>query len=161
MTTNPEAAAAPAEITIARVFDAPRDLVWNVWTDPEHAKQWWGPDNCTTTVFERDLRPGGAIAIDMRGGDGNIVRVTGTYAEVVVPERLVSVAHMETAGEIAFQSRMTVTFEELDGKTTVTVHQAYSKTTSTFRGTEGARVGWSQAFGKLEAYLGSLSGDTN
>ena len=50
---------ADRQIVITRVFDAPRELVWKVWTQPEHVARWWGPRGFTTTVTEMDLRPGG------------------------------------------------------------------------------------------------------
>jgi uncharacterized protein YndB with AHSA1/START domain len=157
MTTNSETAAGSAEFTMTRVFNAPRDLVWKAWTDPAHAKHWWGPIGFTTTVYESDLRPGGAIVRHMRAPDGTIVRSMGTYEEVVAAERLVSSGQLERPGELPFEVRTTVTFQEHDGKTTVAVHQAYSKMTAAAAAAavEGARDGWSQAIGRLEAYLES------
>jgi DNA-binding transcriptional ArsR family regulator len=77
------------EIAITRVFDAPRELVWEAWTNPKQVAQWWGPNGFTTPVCELDLRPGGAIRIDMRGHDGTVYPMTGIYRENVEPERLV------------------------------------------------------------------------
>jgi uncharacterized protein YndB with AHSA1/START domain len=160
MTTNPETATGSAELTVTRVFNAPRDLVWKVWTDPAHAKHWWGPNGFTTTVYESDLRPGGALVRHMRAPDGTVVRSTGTYDEVVAPERLVSSGQLERPGEPAFEIRTSVVFQEHDGKTTVTLHQAYSKMTAAAAAgaAEGARNGWSHSLDRFEAYLESLLG---
>jgi uncharacterized protein YndB with AHSA1/START domain len=158
MTTNPEAAQGSVELTMTRVFNAPRNLVWTVWTEPAHAMQWWGPHGFTTPVYEADLRPGGALVVHMRAPDGTIFPSTGTFEEVVPPERLVMFGEVEIAGEPAFEARTSVTFEEHDGKTTVTVHQAYSKLTAAGAGAvAGAREGWSQQLDRLEAYLSAQS----
>ena len=77
------------ELVLTRVFDAPRELVFKLWTDPKHVAQWWGPHGFTNLVCELDLRPGGAILIDMRGPDGIVYPITGVYQEVVRAERLV------------------------------------------------------------------------
>jgi len=80
------------EITITRVFDAPRELVWQAWTDPGHLARWWGPPGRSTPVdsITVDLRPGGTFRLssidDERGDD---VVTLGTFREVVEPERLV------------------------------------------------------------------------
>lgn len=149
-----------ADLTVTRVFAAPRDLLWTVWTEPAHAERWWGPDGFTTTIVESDLRPGGALVREMRAPDGAIVVATGTYDEVVPPERLVTSGELERPGQPAFGIRTSVVFEEHDGKTTVTVHQTYSKLTPSAAAgaAEGAQVGWPQTFARLEAYLASPEG---
>jgi uncharacterized protein YndB with AHSA1/START domain len=85
------AAAKPAqpELTMTRVFDAPRELVFRAWTDPERLKRWWGPKGFTNPVCEVDVRPGGAIRIHMRGPDGTVYPMTGAFIEIVEAERLV------------------------------------------------------------------------
>ena len=77
------------ELVITRILDAPRELVFNVWTDPKHLAQWWGPRGFTNPVCEVDPHPGGAIRIHMRGPNGAVHPMTGVYQEVVRPERLV------------------------------------------------------------------------
>src|SRR5260370_40570020 len=76
------------DLVLTRVFDAPRELVFKVWTNPKHVAQWWGPHGFTNPVCELDLRPGGAILIHMRGANGIVYPMTGVYQEVVEPERL-------------------------------------------------------------------------
>src|SRR5579864_4389397 len=77
---------------MTRVFDAPRKVVFAAWTDPKQMAQWWGPTGFTTPVCELDVRPGGAIRIDMRAPDGTIYPMTGVYKEIVPPERIVFTA---------------------------------------------------------------------
>ena len=77
------------DLVLTRVFDAPRDLVWKVWTDPAHIQQWWGPKGFTNPRCEWNARSKGSIRIDMRGPDGAIYPMSGTFQELVEPERIV------------------------------------------------------------------------
>jgi uncharacterized protein YndB with AHSA1/START domain/predicted enzyme related to lactoylglutathione lyase len=79
------------EITITRVLDAPRELVWKSWTEPEQLAQWWGPEGWSTAVdsVTMDVRPGGEFSLTSTNPDGDEMPVRGTYREVVAPERLV------------------------------------------------------------------------
>jgi uncharacterized protein YndB with AHSA1/START domain len=142
---------------MTRVFNAPRALVWAVWTDPKHATHWWGPHGFTTPVYEADLRSGGAFRVHMRAPDGTIFPNVGTFEEVVAPERLVMFGVVEIGGSVAFEARTTVTFEERGATTAVIVHQAYLNVTAAGADAiSGAREGWTQQFERFEAYLGGL-----
>ncbi len=77
------------DFVITRVFDAPRDLVFEAWTEPKHMKQWWGPRIFTNNVAEMDVRPGGAYRLVMRGDNGVEYPITGIFREIVKPARLV------------------------------------------------------------------------
>jgi uncharacterized protein YndB with AHSA1/START domain len=77
------------DLTITRLIDVPRPLVWKVWTTPEHLKKWWAPKPVETTECEIDLRPGGAFRTVMRLPDGQEMPVAGVYLEVVENRRLV------------------------------------------------------------------------
>src|SRR5258708_9857059 len=89
-TKNKPAAKSPKqELILIRTFDAPRKLVWKAWIDPKHLEQWWGPRGFTSPVCQVDVRPGGAMRIDMRGPDGTVYPMTGVYQEVIEPERIV------------------------------------------------------------------------
>src|SRR5580700_2538193 len=77
------------EVTITRLFDAPRELVFQAWTDPQHLAQWWGPKGFSNPICEADARPGGAWRIVMRGPDGAKYPCGGVYREIVESERLV------------------------------------------------------------------------
>ena len=77
------------EMTLIRMYDAPRERVFEAWTDPELLARWWGPDDYITPVCELDVRPGGDILIHMQGPDGTVMPVNDKYHEVIEPERLV------------------------------------------------------------------------
>jgi uncharacterized protein YndB with AHSA1/START domain len=105
------------EIVMTRVFDAPRSLVFEAFTKPEHVKHWWGIRNMTLPVCEMDLRPGGAWRRVLRKPDGTEVTFKGVYREVVPPERLVYTECYDDPGVGSPEWLTTVTFEEQDGKT--------------------------------------------
>jgi uncharacterized protein YndB with AHSA1/START domain len=88
-TTEKNSSTADREIASTRVFDAPRDLVFEAWTSPEHVAQWWGPNGFTTTTQSMDVRPGGEWIFVMHGPDGTDYKNHIVYREVVSPERLV------------------------------------------------------------------------
>lgn len=106
------------EIVMTRVFNAPRELVFKVWTDPNLIPQWWGPRSLTTTVDKMDVRPGGLWRFVQQGPDGNEYAFNGVYREIAPPERIVSTFEFE--GMPGHVSVETVTFEEHEGKTRVT-----------------------------------------
>ncbi|HJP63561.1 MAG TPA: SRPBCC domain-containing protein [Mucilaginibacter sp.] len=78
------------ELVITRMFDAPRELVYRVWTEAEHVKKWWGPKPFTNPVCEIDLKPGGRFHYVMRSPDGQDFPMMGTFIEIVPDERLVN-----------------------------------------------------------------------
>ncbi|MCX4582420.1 SRPBCC family protein [Streptomyces sp. NBC_01481] len=106
------------ELVITRVFDAPRSLVFEAWTKPEHVRQWYGLRSLTTSVCEIDFRPGGAWRWGQTGADGNAVVFSGEYKEIVPPERIVYTEIFEQMPGPAVLT--TLTFEEKDGRTTLT-----------------------------------------
>jgi len=140
------------EVTITRVFDAPRSLVFRMWTDPKHMAQWWGPHHFTNPVCEIDARPGGAIRIHMRGPDGVVYPMTGAFREIVEPERLVFTAVAEDSdGNPLLESLTTVTFAEQGGKTKLTVHaQAIGIAPVAAQMLAGMEAGWTQSLERLE-----------
>jgi uncharacterized protein YndB with AHSA1/START domain len=143
------------ELVLKRVFNAPRERVWKAWTDPRQLAQWWGPAGFTNPVCEADVRPGGAIRIDMRGPDGAVYPMTGVYREVVAPERLVFTASaLDEKGRPLFEVLNTVTFAKQGGKTLLTVRaQVVNKTAGADAYLEGMEEGWSQSLVRLEALL--------
>ncbi len=148
----------PAEpvLVITRVFDAPRDLVFKAWTDPKHVAQWWGPNGFTNPVCELDVRPGGAIRIDMRGPDGVVYPMQGVFYEIVEPERLVftSSALEDEKGNPQLVVRTTVTFAEHNGKTKLTLQAVVVKSEPAAAGAlAGMEQGWSESLGRLAAHL--------
>src|ERR1700752_2513004 len=80
---------ADLELVITRIFDAPREVVFNAWSEPERAMRWWGPQGFTTAHCEMDVRPGGTYRVCMRSPEGTEHWQRGVCREVVEPERLV------------------------------------------------------------------------
>lgn len=102
-----------AETVITRIFDAPRELVFRTWTNPGHVAEWWGPKGSTYPVCELDLRPGGAIRIDIHLPGGAIFHMRGAFREVIEPERLAAVVvFSDEQGKVQLELSNTVTFEE-------------------------------------------------
>jgi uncharacterized protein YndB with AHSA1/START domain len=119
---------------ITRIFDAPRELVWKAWTEPEHFMRWWGPKNFTSPVCKIDFRVGGAYLFCMRSPEGRDFWSAGVYREIVEPERIVYThSFADEKGNPALASRYempvdwpaetlaTVMFEEFQGKTRLTL----------------------------------------
>jgi uncharacterized protein YndB with AHSA1/START domain len=125
------------ELVITRVFDAPKELVFKVWTEPEHIKNWWGPKPFTAPRCEVDLRPGGVYIYVMRSPDGQEFPVQGTFKEIVKNEKLVYTDDMykqadfwkamiggKVGADVDFstvQLIVTVTFEDQGAKTKFTL----------------------------------------
>jgi uncharacterized protein YndB with AHSA1/START domain len=110
------------ELVMTRVFDAPRELVFQVYTDPELVPQWWGIGG-TTIVDEMDVRPNGRWRYVQRDADGSEFAFRGVYQEVVPPERLAYTFEFE--GMPGHVVRETISFDELDGKTKLTSTSVY------------------------------------
>ena len=154
--------AAPRELVFSRIFDAPRALMWTAWTDPAHVARWWGPNGVTNPVCALDLRPGGAIRVDMRGADGSVSSMTGVFHDIVEPERLVFTtnAFADAEGHPQLAVLNTVTFAEHDGKTTVTLHAVIVTSSPTVAASvAGMEEGWTQSLDRLADYLGYVQGE--
>ncbi len=157
------------ELVITRVFDAPRHLVWKAWTEPEGIARWWGPQHFTAPVCQIDLRVGGTYLFCMRSPDGLDFWSTGVYREILEPERLVYTDNFADAdGNVVPASyygmgddwpvtmQTTVTFEEHDGKTTLTLRQAGVPAGQM---SELTRAGWNGSLDKLAASLSPTNGE--
>ncbi|MBV9387596.1 MAG: SRPBCC domain-containing protein [Chroococcidiopsidaceae cyanobacterium CP_BM_ER_R8_30] len=148
------------EITIARVFNAPRELVFKAWTEPKHIVQWWGPAGFTTHVTELDLRPGGRWRYVMVGPDGTEYPVKGIFREIVPPERVVTSDEFDEGFEQAINADlpqgivMTGMFEELDGKTKLTLQILHATADDRRKHEEmGVVAGWNSSFDCLDEFL--------
>jgi uncharacterized protein YndB with AHSA1/START domain len=108
------------EIVMSRMFDAPRERVWQAWTDAKQIVQWWGPDGFTNTLYEIDVRSGGVWRHMMHGPDGTDYPNRVVYKEVVKPERLVY-WHGGDDKASSCQFHVTVRFEDVGGKTKLTM----------------------------------------
>lgn len=147
-----EAVTAERCIVINRTFDAPRKLVWEVFTQPKHMDKWWGPDGFTNETHEMDFREGGAWRYKMTAADGTVFPNYTEYTEIVEPE-LISYKHGTGPEDIWF--RGTITFTEFMGKTTVNLHTVFPDKLSRDKVVEqyGAIEGGEQHLAKAAAYL--------
>ncbi len=107
------------ELVFERTFEAPRDLVWKAFTDPDLIPRWWGKHGTTTTVVEMDVRPGGKWRYVNSASDRDDVVFYGEYLEVVPPERYKWTFMFDVEGVGAMGGPETYTFIDLDGKTKV------------------------------------------
>ena len=146
-------------LRLTRLFDAPRELVWQDWTDPKMLGQWFGPRGLSSRVPELDVRVGGSLRIVMQGPDGNDYPMKGTFREVVAPERLVfSNIAIDIEGKHLLEGLTTVTFAEQGGKTTLTLHTYAVGCVSIARQMlAGMEAGWTQSIDKLEELLESAA----
>jgi len=160
--TDPSTTSVEKELIITRMFDAPRDLVWKAWTDPERLMRWWGSKNFTSPVSKIDLRVGGTYVNCMRAPDGKEYWSTGVYREIVPLERLVltdsfadekgtivPAAHYGMQGDWPLELLITVTFEVAAGKTKMTLRHVGIPTVET----ANAQTGWNESFDKLAEVL--------
>jgi uncharacterized protein YndB with AHSA1/START domain len=151
------------ELVITRVFDAPRELLWKAWTEPERFMRWWGPKHFTSPVCKIDLRVGGKYLNCMRSPEGQDFWSTGVYKEIVPMQRLVftdsfadekgnvaPASHYGLTGDWPLELLVTVTFEEKKGKTTMTLrHEGVPSGTMS----DNTEAGWNESFDKLAESL--------
>ncbi len=144
-------------VVIERTFDAPQALIWQMWTDPAHFKQWYGPSGFSVPVADMDLRVGGKRLICMASPDGSMkMWTTGEYTEISPTHRLVyTESHADENGNVVSPAAMgmpegypattevTVVLEDLGGRTKMMMTHAGVPADS------GAGGGWNQAFDKL------------
>lgn len=142
-------------LSIRREFDAPRALVWKMWTDPAHVAVWWSPEHFTTPVVEMDVRPGGAIHMVMRGPNGADFPFDGRFVSLDEPERLVMRTWVRLPdGSIWFEVQQTVRFEEIDGRTVQHFHAEVIEARASALGPlSGMEAGWSGSLDKLAAHV--------
>jgi uncharacterized protein YndB with AHSA1/START domain len=114
------------DLTFTQVLDAPRELIFKVFSEPEHVKQWWGPEGWTMPVCTIDFRPGGTWHYCIRNSEGEEHWAKAVYREIVPPARIVYTDNMVDAGGNPIEGlppkRVTLTFDDLDGKTRLRVH---------------------------------------
>jgi uncharacterized protein YndB with AHSA1/START domain len=171
MTPNTSATGQSKEFIISRTFDAPRDLVWKCFTDPEHMKHWWGPKGFRVRVSKMDLRVGGRYHYALEASNGEIMWGKMAFREIAPPQRLVWINSFsdETGGTARHPWHMSwplemftvVTFEEQDGTTLLTVrwspHNATEEECRTFdAGRDSMRMGWTGTLDQLTAYLATV-----
>jgi uncharacterized protein YndB with AHSA1/START domain len=151
------------DLVIVRNFDAPRELIWQAWTEPEHCKRWWGPKDFSAPFCTIDLRVGGTYLNCMRSPEGQDFWSTGVYREIVAPERIVCTdsfadadgkvvpaTHYGMSADFPLELQITVTFKEDKGKTRLTLRHAGLPPGEDF---DNCRAGWNESFDKLAEFL--------
>ncbi len=154
-------------LVITRTFEAPRELVFEAFTDPKRIASWWGPHGCTVVSCEMDLKVGGSWSIAMRsrrildkyhhryGGTGDsdwiVERQRGVYREIVRPERLVfTYTFLDEAGQPIHETLVTITLSDERGKTKLMLHQASFESSSVC---DDHVVGWNEALDRMSEAL--------
>ncbi len=139
------------ELLIERVFNAPRELVFTAWTNPEHIRKWFGPRHHPAREIAMDVRPGGRWRSCLRSPEtGNDLWVGGVYREIVPPERLVFTFAWEEEGERGLETVVTITFAEQGAKTLMTFRQTPFQSAGEL---DGHRGGWTSCFDRLDDHL--------
>jgi uncharacterized protein YndB with AHSA1/START domain len=146
---------ADREIVITRVFDAPRELIWNAWTDPKQIVRWWGPRGFTTTIHEMDVRPGGVWRHTMHGPDGTDYPNQNVFIEVVKPERIVYSLTGGKQGDRGTQAEVRWTFDAQGNKTKLTLRKLFPSAEAREHvvKTYGAIEGGNQTLDRLGEHL--------
>jgi len=139
------------DLTITRVFEAPRQLVFKAWTDTDPGNQWSVPRGFAVAVFENDLRPGGSWRLCMRSPEREELWVGGVYREIVPPERLVLThAWQAPDGTPGHETLITVVLAAHGGRTEMSFQQTGFESVGE---RDGHRDGWSECFDRLEEQL--------
>jgi uncharacterized protein YndB with AHSA1/START domain len=142
---------AERELTVSRVIDARRPLVFKAWTEPEQIARWWGPKGFTTVEYQMDVRPGGLYWLVMRSPEGTDHRKRGMYREIVAPERIVFTFAWEDAdGRLGPELLVTVTLDELGSKTRLTLHQG---TFGSVEWRDSHVLGWTSCLERFGDYM--------
>ena len=139
------------EMTLTRVINAPRELVFKAWTDPAQLEKWWGPKDFTNPLCNVDARPGGEILIHMQAPDKTVYPMDGEFHEIVEPEKLVfTTAALDKNSNRLFEVLNTVIFSDENGGTRISMHAAISKITEEAKPyLDGMNEGWNQSIDRL------------
>lgn len=150
--SNPAAQSTDCELVITRVFDAPRALVYKMWSDPEHMVRWLGPAGFVGAIIKLDARPGGTFRIKMRSPDGSDHWQQGVFREIVPLERIVRTFMWTDADgkPTSPETLLTVTFEDQGLKTRLTLRQAVFESITA---RDMHRGGWMSSLDRLAEIL--------
>lgn len=153
--SNVASEASDRELVLTRVFDAPRELVFKAWAEPERWVHWLGLRGCSGKVLQSARRPGDAYRYLMRDPDGGDHWLYGVYREIVEPERLVFTWRWanEQWQPISPETIVTVTFEDLGGKTRLTLRHGQFESVSAC---DLHRAGWTDSFERIAEYAATV-----
>jgi uncharacterized protein YndB with AHSA1/START domain len=143
------------EIVFTRVFNAPRQVVFDAWTKPEHLRQWYGCSKSSMIVCEIDLRPGGSYRFVLRASGLPDFTISGVYREIVSPSRIVCTERFEDDG--AKEALLAITFDERDDKTVLTSRALYRSAADRQAVLDlGVDQGAAESLDRLARYLSTL-----
>jgi len=140
------------ELVTTRLINAPRELVFEFWTNPNHVKNWWGPNGFTNTINKMDVRPGGDWEFVMHGPDGIDYKNKSVFVEIIKPERIVF-QHMKPIHKF----QVTATFEGLGNKTKLTFRMLFESAAECEKVKVYAVEANEQNFDRLETYISQKS----
>jgi uncharacterized protein YndB with AHSA1/START domain len=141
------------ELLLTRTLNAPVDLVWEAWTNPQHIAKWWGPNGFTNTITVMDLKPGGQWNLTMHGPDGTDYKNESIFKEVILHKKIVF-------EHVSPKFTATITFTAQGEQTLLTWHmlfesvEQFTQVVKTFKADEGLK----QNIEKLNAYLANMKG---
>ncbi len=146
------------EMIFSRVVNAPRELVWEVWTRPEHIEKWWGPDGFTITTKQYDLIPGGVWLHTLHGPDGKDYPNKVVFIEIIKPEKLTYRHTDDDKGVEPIRFHVEVTFTEENEQTRITMHSIFetAEMLQLVVDVYGAYEGAIQHLARLRDYIGTL-----
>ena len=164
---NATGGASPRLVTITRSFDAPRELVFRMWTQPDFLKRWYAPRRCQLEILSFDFRPGGAFRFRISEPDGTGCLCTGLFTEIIAPERIVyrlffsdeqgrfvTARSVGADAEWPDETTVTVTFVEHEQRTTMTLHQTVPESVAK---RTGAYPSWVEMLERLSEALSSAA----
>ena len=172
MARSSDAANKATEFVFSRTFDAPREDVWNAFTQPQHLKHWWGTPGTSIEIARHELKPGGLFHYQMKFPDGRVMWARFVFREIVAPERLVwlngfsdehgGLTRNPWAPGLPLETLNTVTLAEQDGKTLLTITAVpFNPTDEETRifagGIDGMKMGFGASFKILANYLARRS----
>jgi uncharacterized protein YndB with AHSA1/START domain len=146
------------ELNIVKIFDAPRELVFNAWSSSEHLSKWYVPQGCKTNIFKLEFKPGGIFHHEVRSNEGIGCIFKGEFLEIIENKKIAYVLRFcDKNGKIISatdaqmegpdETTVTVTFEDYEGKTKLTLHQNVSEE---WAKKNGSYFGWVEILDKLE-----------
>ncbi len=157
--SSSSAVAETTELVITRTFNAPRDIVWRYWTEPDYFKRWWGPKGFTTPNCDIDFRVGGKYLNCMRSPEGKDYWNTGVYKEIASQQKIVATdcfadekgnivpsTYYGMSKDFPLEMLLTVTFEDVQGKTKLTIRHTGIPAGKDY---DDCREGWNQSLEKL------------
>ncbi|MEM9024209.1 MAG: SRPBCC domain-containing protein, partial [Bacteroidota bacterium] len=141
-------------LRLQRTLNAPRQLVWDAWTQPEHISAWWGPPNMATNIVAHDFTPGGKWHYSMALPDGSEFNAFGEFKEIQIPERIVTAASFPP---MTTDVVLVITFEDLGAQTRITFETIHE--TAAYKQQQeqmGWLNGWGAHFDSLAAYVANV-----